>query len=94
MATGTGQSTHQDIRTQYDKPMEDCDPHIDTQKWHHEIVKNYRPVALLNPICKIFDSIIASIVAPYMNMLANETQRDYKKNKSTIDVVYFVMGIL
>lgn len=61
---------------------------------HESLLSNFRPIALLNSIYKIFSTISTNRLTPIMNMLTCERQRAYKSNKSTIDVIYNVTEIL
>ena len=53
-----------------------------------ELIKNYRPITLLNSIYKIWATVITNRLKPIMNILTNETQHGYNVKKSTIDIIY------
>ena len=55
-----------------------------------KLLSNYRPITLLNTVYKIWTTIISNKIAPFVNILTEDTQYAYKANKSTIDVIYFV----
>ena len=42
-------------------------------------LNNYRPIVLLNTICKIWETIISTRLNPITNLLANDFQCAYKK---------------
>ena len=53
-----------------------------------KIRKNYRPITTLNAIYKITESIMSNKISPYVTLLTNETQREYKGTKSTTDAIF------
>ena len=44
-----------------------------------EILKNLRPITILNSIYKVCASIVTYKLTPFMNLLTNEARRAYKK---------------
>ena len=75
-------------RWRYDKLMEDWVIVYIYKSKTETILRNFRPITLLNSIYKIWATIVANRITPIMNMLTDERQHDYKSNKSTIDVIY------
>ena len=60
------------------------------KKGDKSVINNYRPIALLSNISKIFEKIIYSRLINYLesqNLLSN-TQNGFRKNKSTIRACY------
>ena len=40
------------------------------------MIKNYRPITLLNTVYKILTTISTNKIAPYMNIRTDDTHRD------------------
>merc|ERR1712112_477018 len=51
------------------------------------ILKNYRPITLLNMIYKIWATILSNRLTPIPNLLTSESQTAYKNSRSTLDVL-------
>ena len=47
----------------------------------------YRPVALLNVICEIWERVFGNRLTPLLSLLTGGAQADYKPNRSTLDVI-------
>ena len=64
------------------------------KKSDHSTLKNFRPITLINIICKIWAIIMTIRLTPYMNVLTRGTQTAYKQGRSTIDIPPVVQNIL
>ena len=49
------------------------------------MLKNYRPITLLNMIYKIWAAIMSNRLTPILNLLTSESQTAYKDSRSTLD---------
>lgn len=55
-----------------------------------EILKNHMPITLLDTVYKIRWNIIANKLAPFASLLENDAQNEYKVNKSTTDIIFYI----
>ena len=58
------------------------------------MLKNYRPITLLNMIYKIWATILSNRLTPVLNLLTSESQTAYKNSRSTLDVLSLLQKTL
>jgi len=51
------------------------------------MLKNYRPITLLNMVYKIRAIILSNRLTPILNLLTSESQTEYKNSRSTLGVL-------
>ena len=57
---------------------------------NRNLLRNYRPITLLNTIYKIWATIMTNRLAPVLNLITNDNQCAYKTKRSTSDVIFYI----
>ena len=54
-----------------------------------KLLRNYRSIAILNTICKIWDTIMTNRISPILNLITKDNQCAYKAKRSTTDAILY-----
>jgi hypothetical protein len=64
------------------------------KKGDKTLCSNYRAIALLDLVYKVFSKIISKRLEPYMEDIVGKYQAGFRRNKSTIDQIFAMKQIL
>ena len=65
-----------------------------TQERDKRDIRNYRPIALINTMYEIRDTVITNKLMRRVNLPTCETQHGYQAKKSTVGAIYHIGSIL
>jgi hypothetical protein len=55
---------------------------------------NYRGISLLSTAYKILSNILLAKLTPYVNEIIRDHQCDFRRNRSTMDLIFYIRHVL